>query len=256
MLILIKSGLKNRNSKRSNQKNFTLIELLVVIAIIAILASMLLPALNKAREKAKSINCANNLKQMGICVVNYIDNYGSYILPHKQFNSILPGSGASVVAATWNRIAAVRIFNEKSYTLSPKILLCPTSVTETYAATDQVNYIYNRRFGTTDSTGLAWTAQNSGDCIPKKITYTKKPSTTLHVMDGRCKTVSTISAEISAMAFDWNDAGNCVWTGTAGTPIDYRHSRNSNVLYLDGHVSAIKQLPLDKAISKTNISGK
>ena len=96
-------------------RNFTLVELLVVIAIIAILTALLLPALNRARTKARTIYCTNNLKQLSFHLFNYTNDYNGYIpMKPDNFNPVFQTGWFAIMNFTYPKIfRADRDFSKK-----------------------------------------------------------------------------------------------------------------------------------------------
>ena len=85
-------------------RGFTLVELLVVIGIIAVLVGLLLPALNRAREQANTVQCLSNLRQIGTAIVNYAADNQGYLVPGRYDASTYPASTTVAELENWATI--------------------------------------------------------------------------------------------------------------------------------------------------------
>ncbi len=241
-----RSAAKNVGPERPPRHAFTLIELLVVIAIIAILASLLLPALSSAKERAKRISCVNNLRQISVGFAMYLGDFKAMLPPHwpgftdsktassawrtSEAYRVTPGTGqitsgsdgAGIPDGPWN----LGLLFSTQLEPNAKVFYCPS------VASKNPKWTYDYY-----SSPLPWpstTAASADNEIRTGYNYLPQ-STTLQAIGGGNlgPKVATTQGDLDPnksimtdLIQNWDDIPHKSGTGVAGL----------NALFSDGHV--------------------
>ena len=246
-----------KKTKANRRSPFTLIELLVVIAIIAILAAMLLPALSKARDKARLISCISNQKQIGFTFITYSDEYGDWMAPASGYHTIVSPQGKIIdyptaasgwslqMHANWfwssqlmlNGKSTAPNFNEADIS---KIYRCPSGEAVKLKNTSNVYYpVTNYGY----SSGLGgYTSSNSPSLAVSKrltmrmLTKCRRPSSSGYLCDYAAATATGTAQDTRTFPFVSASGTN----GYDSTLFTAHHKGTLNILFADGHAQNMK----------------